>query len=111
MSGRLAELDDAEPTRSAEGAEAVSEEAVGGGDGDAGVISAASPPVGLSEATGRFTASLPLDALSNSIQALKNQQKELRDQKMRLTKDLRNQERRRKRLRTRARQLTDEDLV
>jgi len=67
--------------------------------------------VGLSVATGNFTASLPADALSTSIQELKAKQKQLREEKQQLAKELRNQERRKKRLRARARQMTDEDLV
>ena len=66
---------------------------------------------GLSEATGSISSALPGDALSASISKLKKKQAELRNQKKELAKDLRNAERRKKRLRTHARQLTDEDLV
>lgn len=66
---------------------------------------------GLAAATGTISSALPEDALSASIQKLKKKQAELRNQKKDLAKDLRNAERRKKRLRTRARQLTDEDLV
>ena len=66
---------------------------------------------GLAAATDAFSNALPEDALSASIQKLKKQQTELRNQKRDLAKELKNAERRKKRLRTRARQLTDEDLV
>ena len=66
---------------------------------------------GLAAATDTLSSALPEDALSVSIQMLKTKQAELRNQKKRLAQDLRNAERRKKRLRQRARQLTDEDLV
>ena len=46
-----------------------------------------------------------------SIEALKEQQKGLRDERKKVTKLLRNEEKRRQRLRTRACQLSDGDLV
>ena len=111
MSGDLAEDGFAEPTRSAERPEAAAHAAAtGGGGGVAGVSAGAAEPV-VSVATGNFTASLPADALSTSIQELKAKQKQLREEKQQLAKELRNQERRKKRLRARARQMTDEDLV
>ena len=66
---------------------------------------------GLAEATGTISSALPEDALSASIAKLKKKHADLRKQKKELATDLRNAERRKKRLRTRARQLTDEDLV
>ena len=51
-----------------------------------------------------------IDILGN-IKALKEQQKGLRDERKRVTKLLRNEEKRRQRLRKRARQLSDGDLV
>ena len=66
---------------------------------------------GLAEATDTINSALPEDALSASIQQLKTKQAELRSQKKQWAKNLRNAERRKKRLRQRARQLTDEDLV
>ena len=69
------------------------------------------PLEGLAEATGSINKALPEDGLSASIQKLKKKQAELRLAKRDLAKDLRNAERRKKRLRSRARQLTDEDLV
>ena len=66
---------------------------------------------GLAETTDTISSALPEDALSASIHQLKTKQAELRNQKKRLAQDLRNAERRKKRLRTRARQLTEEDLV
>ena len=76
-----------------------------------GVADESSAAEGLGTAMDRLKTALPEDALSGSIQKLKDQQKALRDEKVKLTKDLRNAERRKKRLRSRARQLTDEDLV
>ena len=76
-----------------------------------GVVGNVEPAAALSNLADGFKAALPTDALTSSIQALKAKQKELRETKVKLAKDLRNQERRRKRLRTRARQLTDEDLL
>ena len=67
--------------------------------------------VDLATAAANMTGALPEDGLTASIQELKKQQNALREQKAKLAKDLRNAERRKKRLRTRARQLTDEDLV
>ena len=46
-----------------------------------------------------------------TVKALKEQQKGLRDERKKVTKLLRNEERRRQRLRKRARQLSDGDLV
>lgn len=66
---------------------------------------------GLIQATGTINDALPEDALSASINAMKRKQAEMRKQKQELAKDLRNAERRKTRLRHRARQLTDEDLV
>ena len=51
-----------------------------------------------------------IDILGN-VKALKEQQKGLRDERKRVTKLLRNEEKRRQRLRKRARQLSDGDLV
>ena len=50
------------------------------------------------------------DPLLAKIAKLKAQQKQMREEKKGITKSLRNAERQKKRLRTRARQLTDEDL-
>ena len=119
MSDDLAAFDLVENSQRAESPEALPEETAPGGSTAAGVnaarkqqLSASTPaPVGLTVATGTVTASLPADALSSSIQALKEQQMQLREEKQKLTKDLRNAERRKQRLRQRARQLTDEDLV
>lgn len=77
----------------------------------AGVAGGVADVEGLGTAMDKLKTALPDDALSESIQKLKDQQKALRDEKVKLTKDLRNAERRKKRLRSRARQLTDEDLV
>jgi len=49
--------------------------------------------------------------LNRNIERLKQEQQELKTAKKRLQKELHNAERKRKRLRDRARQLTDEDLV
>jgi len=49
--------------------------------------------------------------LNKHIQQLKEQQAALKTQKKALQKNLRNAERKRRRLRERARQLTDDDLV
>ncbi len=46
-----------------------------------------------------------------SIQALKEQQKKLRDERKLIAKQLKNEEKRRSRLRKKARQLSDQDLV
>ena len=54
---------------------------------------------------------LPKDPLGAQIEALRKEQQELKDQKKRLQKDLRNAERKKKRLSERARRLTDKDLV
>ena len=62
-------------------------------------------------ATVNSTAKLPAVAQSGSVQALEDKHKELRGDRQRLTKDFRSAERRKKRLRTRARQLADEVLV
>ena len=51
-----------------------------------------------------------IDILGN-IKALKEQQKNLRDERLKVGKQLRNEEKRRLRLRKRARQLSDGDLV
>ena len=51
------------------------------------------------------------DPILGQITKLREEQKRLRDQKKTITKSLRNAERKKKRLRTRARQLTDSDLV
>ena len=51
-----------------------------------------------------------IDILGN-IKALKEQQKNLRDERLKVGKQLRNEEKRRMRLRKRARQLSDGDLV
>lgn len=51
-----------------------------------------------------------IDILGN-IKALREQQKGLRDERKKVTKLLRNEEKRRQRLRKRARQLSDGDLV
>ena len=49
--------------------------------------------------------------LTRQIAELKAQQAQMLEQKKRLAKDIRNAERKRKRIKDRARQLTDEDLV
>ena len=54
---------------------------------------------------------VPDCVLSQRIELLRKQQQELQSQKKDLAKNLRNVERRRQRLRKRARQLTDEDLL
>ena len=72
---------------------------------------AAGAIAGLALTTGTISSALPDDALTAAIGKMKKKQAELRNQKKQLAKDLRNAERRKKRLRTRARQLTDEDLV
>ena len=51
-----------------------------------------------------------IDILGN-IKALKEQQKALRDERKQVSKQLRNEEKRRMRLRKRARQFSDGDLV
>ena len=65
----------------------------------------------LAAAANTLSDALPEDALTASITRLKSRQAELRNQKRDLAKSLKNAERKKKRLRTRARQLTDEDLV
>ena len=65
----------------------------------------------LAKATAAAQAALPEDPLSVAIKALKDKKNELKNAKVQLAKDLRNAERKKKRLRTKARQLTDEDLV
>ena len=57
-----------------------------------------------------MTAKKEIDILGN-IRALKEEQKTLRDQRKVVSKQLRNEEKRRMRLRKRARQLSDVDLV
>ena len=49
--------------------------------------------------------------LLSEIQALKNEQKRAREAKKQITKDLRNAEKRRQRLKKRAKQLSDSDLL
>ena len=51
------------------------------------------------------------EALQNAIERLKIEQKDMRAAKKKLSKDLRNAEKRRARLKRRARQLSDADLV
>ena len=111
MSGSFAELDLAEAARSASGSEVVSQEPAGGGPSASGVNAAASGPVGLTAGTGTFADCLPTDTLTGTIDELKAKQKQLREEKQELAKNLRNAERRRKRLRTKAARLTEEDLV
>lgn len=54
---------------------------------------------------------MPAEGLLSSIDRLKREQKAMKEQKKKLTKDLRNAEKRRSRLKKRARQLSDTDLV
>ena len=56
-------------------------------------------------------ASLQTQALSRNIDALKAQQAAMLAERKRVTKDLRNCEKRRKRLKANARRLSDEDLA
>ena len=54
---------------------------------------------------------LPKDPLGAQIEALRKEQQEMKEQRKRLQKDLRNAERKKRRLSQRARKLTDKDLV
>ena len=54
---------------------------------------------------------LPKDPLGAQIEALRKEQQDMKDQKKRLQKDLRNAERKKRRLSERARKLSDKDLV
>ena len=54
---------------------------------------------------------LPKDPLGAQIEALRKEQQDMKDQKKRLQKDLRNAERKKRRLTERARRLSDKDLV
>ena len=53
----------------------------------------------------------PRAALNSRIQELKRQQQEQKAERKRLARDLRNEERKKKRLREKAKQLTDDDLL
>ena len=67
-----------------------------------------------SEPTAASSSGLPVDfgkSIIDDITALKQQKKKLRDQKAALTRDLRNAERRRSRLKKRAKALSDLDLL
>ena len=57
------------------------------------------------------TIELGKDMLKDQIEALKHEQATMRAAKKKITKDLKNAERRRKRLRKRAKQLSDDDLI
>ena len=70
-------------------------------------VAAADPPA---DAGSVFDSREKTDILGN-IQKLKAQAALLRDQKKSVSKQLKNEEKRRKRLRERARQLTDTDLL
>ena len=120
MSGASPSPEFASPGDVAEGTEVVpppaevaagSESAVSTPAGAVPGTSSQAGPAGLASAIVTISDALPEDALSASIHKLKAKQNELRAQKQKLAKDLRNAERRKKRLRSRARQLTDEDLV
>ena len=63
-----------------------------------------------SSSTGGVPESQTADILGN-IQKLKGQQKALKDQRKKIASQLRNEEKRRNRIRKRARQLSDTDLV
>ena len=54
---------------------------------------------------------LESEALTGSIARMKEEQKNMKDAKNKLTKDLKNAEKRRSRLKKRARALSDADLV
>ena len=54
---------------------------------------------------------LPKDPLGAQIEALRKEQQDIKDKKKRLQKDLRNAERKKRRLSERARRLSDKDLV
>ena len=54
---------------------------------------------------------LPKDPLGAQIEALRKEQQEMKDKKKKLQKDLRNAERKKRRLSERARKLSDKDLV
>ena len=71
------------------------------------------PPAVGASSTSKVHApgSATADPLMDQIAKLKTSQKRLREEKLSISKDLRNAERRKKRLRTRAKQLTDDDLV
>ena len=72
------------------------------GDDGANTPRAAAPP---------SAESTPSQSLNASIERLKLEQHRLKTSKKQIVKELRNAERKRKRLRERARQLTDEDLL
>ena len=97
MSGSVAELDRADAAGSASGSEAVDEEPAGGGPSVSGGNAAAAEPLGLTAATDSVTALLPTDTLTGRVEALKAKQKQLREDKQQLQKNLRNAERRKKR--------------
>ena len=84
------------------GEEARQEEELGGGPSASDGRKQLRQPVVVTPADGTI---LP------EIQRLKQEQKALQEQKKAIQKDLRNAERRRSRLKKRARQLSDEDLV
>ena len=54
---------------------------------------------------------LPKDPLGAQIEALRKEQQEMKEHRKRLQKDLRNAQRKKRRLSQRARKLTDKDLV
>ena len=69
---------------------------------------------GRSEPTAASSSGLPLDpgkSILEDIQSLKAQQNKLRQEKQALARDLRNAERRRSRLKKRAKALSDADLL
>ena len=68
-------------------------------------------PVTPRDAAPPSAESTPSQSLNASIERLKLEQHRLKTTKKQIVKELRNAERKRKRLRERARQLTDEDLL
>ena len=73
-----------------------------------GAAASSTDGVSLPPAVGAGPAGSPLLA---EIALLKQQQKDLRDERKRVQKDLKNAERKRTRLRKKARQLSDSDLI
>ena len=119
LNNRMAEcvgpLDKAGVTTEADG-EVLPPPLSGSGSGEASSVAGHGPSLPpASEGMVHKATALPAmavgDPLLHQIANLKAAQKRLRDEKKMISKNLRNAERRKKRLRVRAKQLTDDDLV
>jgi hypothetical protein len=84
---------------------------VGHPPGDAHAAGAAPPAGGVTAEAADLAAAAGQDSLLDAIAALKSEQKALRTQRRQVAKDLKNAERRRSRLKKRARLLSDQDLA